>query len=226
MTRGWIVVAIAGAAVTIADVVVSAVWPYHMPTVEAILHVGVAAAWIGAGLVAWARGPELRIGPLMAAVGFAWEMQDPWWTSSVPGTVSYLLQDLSLAVALHAILAFPSGRLQTRLERVLVGAAYATVLIGNLATTLVGDPAREGCAQCGRNLLVVHFDPALEDSFGVAQAALAIAIGVVTIAVLVHRWLAASAARARAWRPRRRSATPTRRSPCSCSPSTSTPPTR
>ena len=97
------------------------------------MHVAVAAAWIGAGLVAWARHPELRIGPLIAAVGFAWEFQEPWWTGAFPGTVGYLLQDLSLAVGTHAILAFPSGRLQGRFERVLVAAAYATVLVSNLA---------------------------------------------------------------------------------------------
>jgi hypothetical protein len=132
MSRGWIIAATAGAALVIADVIVSALWPYPVSTIEVVLHVGVGAAWIGAGLVAWARHPELRIGPLMAAVGVAWEMQEPWWPAALPATVGYLLQDLSLAVALHAILAFPSGRLQNRIERVLVGGAYATVLLGNL----------------------------------------------------------------------------------------------
>ena len=194
MSRGWIALAITGAALVIADVMVSALWPYPVSTVEVVLHVGVGAAWIGAGLVAWARHPGLRIGPLMAAVGIAWEMQEPWWTGSVPGTVGYLLEDLSLAVALHAILAFPSGRLQSRFDRVLVGAGYATVLLGNLAATLVGDPVREGCSQCGRNLLLVHFNPGLEDAIGIVQAAAAIAIGVAAVTVLVRRWVHASVA--------------------------------
>ena len=192
MSRGWIALAITGAALVIADVMVSALWPYPLSTVEVVLHVGVGAAWLGAGLGAWARRPELRIGPLMAAVGIAWEMQEPWWTGAVPGTVGYLLEDLSAAVALHAILAFPSGRLQSRFDRVLVGAAYATVLLGNLARMLVGDPVREGCSQCGRNLLLVHFDPGLEDAIGIVQSVLGVAIGVAAVTALVHRWLRAS----------------------------------
>jgi signal transduction histidine kinase len=194
MSRGWIVAAIVGAALTIADVLVSAFWPYPVSTVMAVMHVAVAAAWIGAGLVAWARHPELRIGPLIVAVGIAWEMQEPWWTSAVPATVGYLLGDLSLAVGTHAILAFPSGRLQSRPERVLVAASYATVLVGNLAQAFVGDPAREGCEQCGANLLLVHFSPSIEDAVAQVQAGLAIAVGTGVVVVLARRWRSASVA--------------------------------
>ena len=194
MSRTWIAVAILGVVVTVADVLVSAFWPYPISTVQAVMHVAVAAAWIGAGLVAWARHPELRIGPLIAAVGFAWEFQEPWWTGAFPGTVGYLLQDLSLAVGTHAILAFPSGRLQGRFERVLVAAAYATVLVSNLATTLVSDPVREGCDYCGSNLLLVHFSPSAEDVVSAVQASLAIVIGAGVVVVLARRWRSASAA--------------------------------
>jgi hypothetical protein len=180
MSRGWIAVAAAGAIFAVADVLVSAFWPYPIPTIQVVLHVAVGIAWIGAGLVAWARHPELRIGPLMAAVGIAWYWQDPWWTGALTSTGYYVLHDIALAVGLHAILAFPSGTLQTRLERVLVGAGYATVLIGNLADSLVGDPVREGCSQCGRNLLLVHFDPSLDNVIGVVQAICGAIIGVVT----------------------------------------------
>jgi signal transduction histidine kinase len=194
MSRGWILVAIVGAALTIADVLVSAFWPYPLSTVQAVMHVAVGAAWIGAGLVAWARHPELRIGPLMAAVGIAWEMQETWWPAAAPSTLSYLLQDLSLAVGTHAILAFPSGRLQSRFERVLVAASYATVLVGNLAEVLFDDPVREGCDQCGRNLLLLHFAPSVADAAGTAQALAAMIVGTGVVVVLARRWRSASAA--------------------------------
>jgi signal transduction histidine kinase len=197
VSRGWIAVAVAGVVVTVADVLVSVFWPYPISATQAVLHVAVAAAWIGAGLVAWARHPDLRIGPLMAAVGFAWELQEPWWTGAVPETLGYLLQGLSIAVALHAILAFPSGRLQSRLERILVGAGYATVLVGNLASALVADPAREGCSRCARNLVVIHFDPSLEDAFGTVMAVCGILIGTVAVGMLVRRlWFATAPGRA------------------------------
>jgi signal transduction histidine kinase len=194
MSRGWILVAIAGAGLAVADAVIEAVWPYPVPTVEAVLHVAIGAAWIGAGLVAWARHPEERIGPLMAAVGFAWYMQEPWWTSALPTTVGFLLGDIALATGLHAVLAFPSGRLQTRLERGLVAAAYDTVLVGNLLAALVYDPALDGCPQCGRNLLLLDHSTTAQDVLDVLRSMIAVAIGGVAVGVLVRRWRSATAA--------------------------------
>jgi signal transduction histidine kinase len=95
-------------------------------------------------------------------------------------------------VGLHAILAFPSGRLQGRLERVLVAAGYATVLVGNLADTLLAEP--RPCDVCGRNLLSLKVDPALQDAVNSAQAVLAVAIGVVVVGIFVQRWRRATAA--------------------------------
>jgi signal transduction histidine kinase len=193
MSRGWIVTAFAGAVLAVADVLVSVFWPYPVPTIQIVLHVAVGVAWMGAGLVAWARHPELRIGPLMAAVGIAWFWQEAWWTSALPGTVSYLLQDVSLAVGLHAILAFPSGRLQNRLDRTLVIAGYATALGGNLLATLFTDPVGEGCSQCGRNLLLITQEPSIADAVELLQAVVAMVIGIVVVGVFVRRWRTASA---------------------------------
>jgi len=47
MSRTWMAVAVLGIVVTVADVLVSAFWPYPVSTVEAVMHVAVAAAWIG-----------------------------------------------------------------------------------------------------------------------------------------------------------------------------------
>ena len=69
MNRAWVLVAILGASLAVADAAVSAAWPAPLPIIDVALHVAIGAAWIGAGLVAWARRPKLRIGPVMAAVG-------------------------------------------------------------------------------------------------------------------------------------------------------------
>ena len=192
MSRGWIVTAIAGAVFAVADLLVSVFWPYPVPTIQIVLHVAVGIAWLGAGLVAWARHPELRIGPLMAAVGIAWYWELAWWTSAFPSTLAYLLEDLPLVVAVHAILAFPSGRLRGRLERTLVIAAYATALGGNLLAALVTDPAADGCEQCGRNLLLITPNASIADAVARAQAIIAIVIGIVVVGVFARRWKTAS----------------------------------
>jgi len=194
VSRGWIAMAIIGGGSAVADVVVFALWPYDLPAVEVVLHVATGVAWVGAGLVAWARHPELRIGALMAAVGIAWFWQEPWWTTALRGTVGYLLANLALAVGLHAILAFPSGRLQTRLERILVAAGYATVLLGDLAETLFYDPALDCSGVCPRNLLLIRHEPSIADAISTAQGVMGIVIGVMAMGICVRRWRRATAA--------------------------------
>src|SRR4051812_15980733 len=58
------VLAVAGVGVAVADAIDAAVWPFPAPppAIQIAAHAAVGAAWIGAGLVAWARRPELRIG--------------------------------------------------------------------------------------------------------------------------------------------------------------------
>jgi signal transduction histidine kinase len=192
MSRGWIITATAGTVFAIADVFSSAFWPYPVPTIQIVLHTAVGVAWLGAGLVAWARHPELRIGPLMSAVGIAWYWEQPWWTGAVPTTLSYLLGNLSVAVALHAILAFPVGRLPGPLERTLVVLGYVAVLGGNLLQTLFTDPIADGCTQCGQNLLLIRPEPSVVDAVELAQSLVGMGIASVVVYVFVRRWRTAS----------------------------------
>src|SRR4051812_26031356 len=180
MNRARLLVAVAAVGVAGADVIVSAVWPFPAPpsAIEIIAHVAVGAAWIGAGLVAWARRPELRIGVLMTAVGVAWVLTgDPWWEAPLPATLYYPLGSLTVAVAVHAVLAFPTGRLRSSLERAIVAAAYADVLLSHLLSALVWDPLRADCGPCARNLLLVHRSRLLADVANLSKAAIAVVLG-------------------------------------------------
>src|SRR4051812_40171960 len=193
VSRGWILVAVLGGAFAVADAAVGAFWPTPLPPSDVALHVAIGLAWLGAGLVAWARRPELRIGPLMAAVGIAWYWETPWWLAPLPQTLGFLLENIALAAALHAVLAFPTGRLQTRFERGLVAAAYATVLVTNLIGNAVFDPLRDDCTGCADNLLLIHHSAAVRDVVSVIEAALAVVLGGIAAWVLARRWHGASA---------------------------------
>src|SRR5918999_4295749 len=100
------------------------------------------AAWIvlaltlgwgfaGAGIFAWWRRPENRIGPLMTLVGFMWFLgaltsADAAWAY----TLGLLIGALWIGALVHMLVAFPTGRVQPGFERgvVVVGWALSVAL--------------------------------------------------------------------------------------------------
>lgn len=87
------------------------------------------AAFTITGLVAWGRRPHNRIGRLMVAAAVALlvaGMSD----DAVAGlrTVGEITESLPLAVLIHLLLAFPSGRVPRPAARLVVGAGYAVAL--------------------------------------------------------------------------------------------------
>jgi signal transduction histidine kinase len=85
--------------------------------------------YILAGAVAWLRRPESRLGPLMLAGGFASGLSALQLTH-VDGffTIGAVFDILPAAFFLHVCFAFPDGRLRSRFEQLLVGAAYGAAL--------------------------------------------------------------------------------------------------
>jgi signal transduction histidine kinase len=85
--------------------------------------------FILAGLVAWVRRPESRLGLLMIAGGCATGLSALQETHvDALYTVGAVFDILPAAFFLHVFLAFPDGRLGSRLERVLVGFAYTAAI--------------------------------------------------------------------------------------------------
>jgi signal transduction histidine kinase len=85
--------------------------------------------FILAGLVAWIRRPESRLGLLMIGGGFAAGLSALQLTHvDALYTIGAVFDILPAALFLHVFLAFPDGRLRTRFEQVLVTAAYAAAI--------------------------------------------------------------------------------------------------
>ena len=61
----------------------------------------------------------------MTAVGFTCLVGQLYWDAALPYTVVGALASLELPITVHLFLAFPSGRLETRLERWFVQGMYA-----------------------------------------------------------------------------------------------------
>jgi signal transduction histidine kinase len=129
--------------------------------------VGLGAGWmaIAVGVMSWRRQPDNGAGPLLAAAGFAWfavEWANPASGSSTAFTVGLVLSAACPPLVCHAVLSYPRGRLESVGEKVVVGLAYVTNLVGlGLVSNLVYDPARERCAFCPANLVAVTSDPAI-----------------------------------------------------------------
>jgi signal transduction histidine kinase len=85
--------------------------------------------FILAGLVAWVRRPESRLGLLMIAGGFATGLSALQVTHvDALYTLGAVFDILPAAFFLHVFLAFPDGRLRSRFERVLVTVAYTAAI--------------------------------------------------------------------------------------------------
>jgi signal transduction histidine kinase len=109
------------------------------PGLQAALMVWMALPYVIAGVVAWWRRPESRFGPLMVAAGFVGLLATlAWSNAALPFTVGQLFDLVPAALFLHVFLAFPSGRLERRLERVIVALGYLTALGLELVGMLLG----------------------------------------------------------------------------------------
>ena len=128
-----------------------------------------AAGWalIGCGAIAWARQPESRFGPLLAAAGFSWfllEWNNPGIGSSLAFTIGLSLFAACPPLAAHAVLSSPHARSFSRLEAGSIILAYGAFVLGlGVLPALFFDPDAQGCAQCPANLLLVDDRPELAD---------------------------------------------------------------
>ena len=109
------------------------------PGVQALLVGWIVLGYVVSGAIAWWRRPESRFGPLMIAGGFTFFLSVlSWSNASVLFTIGIWFDLVPAAIYLHVYLAFPSGRLERRLDRWLVGAAYFVAIGVQLVGLLLG----------------------------------------------------------------------------------------
>jgi signal transduction histidine kinase len=153
----------------------------------AALTLGIGWGFTATGLYAWRRRPKNNVGPLMIAVGFSGLLKALTFSNdSVVFTIGSLAEVLIYALLVHLLLSFPSGQLESRVDRVLVAVAYFNTTVVQLAGLLFTDPAREGCARCPANpLLISHSEAAA--AILAAQVDISIALLGAVVAILYRR---------------------------------------
>jgi signal transduction histidine kinase len=113
----------------------------------------ISVPYVAAGLVAWWRRPDSRLGPLMIAGGFISGLSALQFAQhDLPFTIGAIVDILPAALFLHIYLSFPDGRLKSGFERALVTLAYAVAIGLQPLKMAVGDFGPH-------NLLEVSFRP-------------------------------------------------------------------
>ncbi len=156
------------------------------PVLTAAIGLAVGLAWSLIGLDAWRRRPLSRVGPLMVFLGFAWFASLLVFSSvSALYTVGLFFRPLFIAVLNHLLLVFPSGRLEGRLARAIVIAAYLDTIVVVAASVPFQQPDAEDDV---RNLVLLEPNDALADGLRNAARWIGVALILTSLLLLARRW--------------------------------------
>jgi DNA-binding CsgD family transcriptional regulator len=154
-----------------------AIWEPGAVALPIAVNLAIGWSFVAAGYVAWARRPENRTGLLMMLTGIVWFGRDfDWLDADVWTRLNELSQNFFFALIAHQVVVFPRGRARTRLERALVGSAYALALGGYILSEVV-------------------------TATNEVLAGIGIVLVVVILFVVVERWTTATAPERRALEP-------------------------
>jgi signal transduction histidine kinase len=164
------------------------------------LTLGVGWSFAALGVVAAARWPVSRVGYLMIAVGLTWFARtigalDARWAFEV----AVLSGALYLALLGHLVVTYPSGRVESRAQLIVVTAGYlCTVPMATLARWVV--PDGEACPTCRFNL-VVGGDPGTPSTADRILLLVVVITATAALALVVTRWRDATPASRRSIEP-------------------------
>jgi signal transduction histidine kinase len=152
---------------------------------SAALTLAIGWCFLASGLVLWAREEENPLGVLMAGLGLVWLAGAAVGEvgSAFGSWLGFVAVNGAVAMFVHVLVAFPNGRLASRRERLLVGLAYADlILLAPLWMAARGDaPPRDGTAG------LLRPEP-FASSLGGLAAGIALLVGVGLAWLLWRRW--------------------------------------
>ncbi len=120
----------------------------HVPENHLIDALG-GLAFLGAGLVALDRRPASRIGTLMIAYAAVAYLGN--WGNlqvAVVPLIGLAGQQFGGTIIAHSALSYPTGRLRTSFERVVIGIIYGVGAATAAVIALAFDPRADGCVRC------------------------------------------------------------------------------
>ncbi|MGH9278039.1 MAG: sensor histidine kinase [Acidimicrobiales bacterium] len=157
---------------------------------EIAIVVGVGLVFVAAGLAAAHRRPDSRIGPMMVLTGYVWPLERLLLSNNpLLFTLGAAVYGLGIVMLGHLVLAFPTGRLTTRLERVVVVGGYLLV-VANIVYGMFLDTttlATNGCP-CPRNLLLVRDSESARGVLLTVIGFVGLALVMIFVGLLIARW--------------------------------------
>jgi signal transduction histidine kinase len=141
--------AITAAAVTAVVLHQARLLDLDQPASDVIRDGVLSAVVLGSGVLVGTRGGRARMGLLIVAWAIASLLTDLWFLfpdSTFVASVLAPLIYIDAAVYVHMVLAYPTGRVLDRLDRIGVWTAYCVALLAGAVPSLTWDPS--GCAAC------------------------------------------------------------------------------
>jgi signal transduction histidine kinase len=176
LRRALLGLGVAGVALSVPIAAITATSDHtELRGVMAVLAPVVAWSFLGTGLYAWDQRPDNLTGPLMVALAFSWLLAG-LSASNLPGPfiAGELLGALPFAILTHLLFAFPSGRLQSRTDRLFVGLGYLVTTVTPPIGIVFFNPAvSDDCAECPPNPLLIWDDEDVLNALVALQSALA-----------------------------------------------------
>lgn len=156
-------------------------------------------SFIGSGLAASQARPENRLGRVMILTGFGWFasfLQDA--SQPLLFTIGTAVQSFYLVGLAYLLLAFPSGRLQALIDRLVIWLAIAIVTVLQFAAMLLAGSGPGTCGpECPANLLGVVDDTGLANAIVQVQRFGGAVLSLVVLGLLTVRLMRATAVRRR-----------------------------
>jgi signal transduction histidine kinase len=191
-----VAIACTAAALVMLDVV-AAVTSRHAdftgPTLTMSLATGL--VYVVTGLIAGRKRPASRIGLLLCIAGLLFLASLLSQSNlALPYTIGLVAFWIPAAVIAHILLTFPTGRIRSWTEWLLVGTSYLNALVILPSMWFFLDPQDLGCTTCPRNLLLIRSDATFADRISLFNTWFAIGIAAAIVGVLAYRWWRATAA--------------------------------
>ena len=169
------------------------------PFLSLALTVGL--SFLASGVIALWRRPQNRTGVLLVIVSYLWflgalaESNNDWVF-----TLGVIVNSFTLGAFVQLLLAYPTGRLQSRRDLWLVVTTYVLVLVASIGQLLVDEDPDSNCPDCTSTIAVADSETAHDLVTGVLSL-LALGLVVVVLAIVVTRFVRAKGALRRALGP-------------------------